>query len=361
MPATGCSPCAALPTMMQRPALVRSARLNDKGYARRPDLQEPAQPASEARLHFSEEFLVRPAHRRFGRRRAQRQDERAAAVGERQQRERPRGGEALVCHVLVKFSRQHGRDDRGLPVVAHLDADAERLAHRGLDPVGGHHQARPHDPVGARSRARPHPRGCRSSPRAPGKTRRDPRGPTSATRAPRRARGSAPRDPSASRPCSAASMRAKPKWPWSETWILAIRVAAVARSSPDPEGLENAAAAVRQRRGALIEARLRGRIVRHRLDERRAHAEPLRARRRGSRPPCRRRRWRCRRTRSGTEPLLTPTAPGARRPRESSRAPRSTPRARRRSPAHRPRCARRCSRTPSERAARGGYRSPARR
>ena len=62
-------------------------------------------------------------------------------------------------------------------------------------------------------------------------------------------------------------MRAKPKCPWSETWILGIGVAAAATSGPHPEGLEDAAAAVRQRGGALIEARLCGRIVRHRLDE----------------------------------------------------------------------------------------------
>src|SRR6202042_979919 len=45
------------------------------------DLQEPTQPPAEARLHFREELLVGPAERRLGRRRAQRQDERAAAVG----------------------------------------------------------------------------------------------------------------------------------------------------------------------------------------------------------------------------------------------------------------------------------------
>ena len=63
MPATGCRPCAALPTITQRGALVRCARVNDSGYAtRRPDLEEPAQPKSEASLHFGQEFLIRPAH-----------------------------------------------------------------------------------------------------------------------------------------------------------------------------------------------------------------------------------------------------------------------------------------------------------
>ena len=50
MPATGCSPCAALPTMTQRPALVARARRQRQWISEAPaHLEEPAQPEAEPR------------------------------------------------------------------------------------------------------------------------------------------------------------------------------------------------------------------------------------------------------------------------------------------------------------------------
>ena len=101
-----------------------------------------------------------------------------------------------------------------------------------------------------------------------------PRGGAAAPTAPPRERDSGPRNQAPCRPCSAASMRANPKWPGPrrESW----RWAWPSRNTrPNTQCLEYAAAAVRQCRGALIEARLCGRIVRHGLDQRHPTIESL--------------------------------------------------------------------------------------
>jgi len=159
-------------------------------------------------------------------------------------------------------------------VVARLDADAECRAHRGVDAVGGHYQARPQEAAGCdpeldRILANVDRRHA-------GRTEYVEIGAARQTRPEGRAERTVRHD---------VTQRAAPElrrvdageaeMPPLRDVDLRDRGRRVRHILPDPQGLENAAAAIRQRRGALIEARLRGRIVRHRLDEGRAHAKPL--------------------------------------------------------------------------------------
>ena len=139
MPATGCRPCAALPMMTQRGALVR-VRLSQGKRIRHAaaDFEESPQAKPKAALYFGEKFLVRPRHGRLRGILGQRQYQRAAAAVQRQQRQGTAGRESLVGHVVVKALRQYRGDHRRLAIVAHLRGDAESAAHGGLRAIGGH-------------------------------------------------------------------------------------------------------------------------------------------------------------------------------------------------------------------------------
>ena len=66
----------------------------------------------------------------------QRPDDRAAAVGERQQRERTAGHEPLPRRLAVRARARHVRDDGRLLVAVRRDRQVEQAPHRGLAAVG---------------------------------------------------------------------------------------------------------------------------------------------------------------------------------------------------------------------------------
>ena len=157
-----------------------------------------------------------------------------------------------------------------------------------------------------------------------------------ATKGPPRVRGSAPRSPwprALARPHRCVQIRNGPA-PRRGSCGSASPPATPRTTAPR---FEDAAAAVRQGGGALIEARLRRAALRNRFHQRHLESREAPMRQRGWPRPCRRRRWRCPSCRYRTRASM---ASGV----FSSAA--SAPPDRARSPALRPRCGCRCSRIP---------------
>jgi hypothetical protein len=99
-----------------------------------------AQRAVEILFQFELEGLGREARQTFRARRRQRPDDGAAAILERQERQRAVAEETLPGGVLMGFRRAHHGDDGRLAVVGASSGQAAELAHARRSAIGAHHQ-----------------------------------------------------------------------------------------------------------------------------------------------------------------------------------------------------------------------------
>ncbi len=104
--------------------------------------QEAAQAEAERGLELRQEFGLGQRQQSLDRLGPARPDHAAAAVRQRQDRDRAFLGKALVGDVIMKPLRDHDRGQRDLLIGQVLGIDARLVAHQRADAVRRHHQSR---------------------------------------------------------------------------------------------------------------------------------------------------------------------------------------------------------------------------
>jgi hypothetical protein len=226
--------------------------------------REAAESQAERGLQLRDECAVVEGERAARRLRLKRPDDGRAPLADRQRGDRAVRGEALVGREVVEARRVDVRDDRVLPVVGDARANAEQGARGGLRAVGGDHEPR---------LARPADVGFDANRAHAGRDARDARVPQAhaGQRGDARAQGLAEQavlDRVTER-ADALLLRGQDRG--AEGAALGDVDAPDRRRAggdrrPCADAFEHAPAAGRQRRRAGIEARLRVRLGRDRLD-----------------------------------------------------------------------------------------------